>query len=633
MTTDRLVRAAASHGAIPAVVAISAVVVAVPSGPRRAAVEVVLFLASAAGIALGVRAHRPTRPLMWHALTAALVCFGLSSGAWGLSELGVAGAAIAESALDIGGYLCAAVAAVGVLVTRRAEGDREVRTDLAVAGVALVALGAQWATASGVSDQMGFGADQLGLMLMNVALLVVVAQALFTGHGNRSLQLLVLAVGVEMAELGAVLWWPTAAGSTAIDAVPVAAAWLAVLAALHPSMVEVATPTASHTASLASRRWVSLAVTLVANPIMVWLWAIQHDAGTARLDPLALGLCVLALSGLGLWRVWQLIIERERSRAAVEASEARLHLVFQHAADVIAITASDGTLTSVSPAAAAVLGHTAQGLVGHPVADLAVPEDRAARAALLDADGAGVHAGDIRVREARDAVRWVEVRVADCRGLPGVDGHILTMREVTDRRAAEEQLTRAAFTDPLTGLANRRRFTAALAALLDATDGQGAGPGGPAVLFCDLDDFQDVNDRSGHAAGDRVLVAVADRLRREAGAGDGGHDSGPSAPVVARLGGDEVAILVPAVADQARLVALADRLLAAVDEPIPLGDGTAIRQRISLGGAVAAPGDAVEDLIHHADRAMYEAKAAGKGRARIARRPVASTRRAGLSRR
>ena len=131
-----------------------------------------------------------------------------------------------------------------------------------------------------------------------------------------------------------------------------------------------------------------------------------------------------------------------------------------------------------------------------------------------------------------------------------------------------------------------------------------------AVLFVDLDDFKAVNDGAGHAAGDELLVAVAERLRAVLRPSD----------TVARLGGDEFAVLIEDAADPAQPEAAAERLLAALAEPFPASAGPATQVRItaSVGIAIGAAGqhDAAE-LLRHADVAMYAAKEAGKGRSAV----------------
>ncbi len=151
--------------------------------------------------------------------------------------------------------------------------------------------------------------------------------------------------------------------------------------------------------------------------------------------------------------------------------------------------------------------------------------------------------------------------------------------------------------DPLTGLANRT--------LVEELTERSLGRGGSvSVLFIDLDDFKDVNDSRGHAAGDEVLLVLADRLRGCVRPGD----------VVARLGGDEFAVVVDGGDDVAR--AVGERVLTALALPVPL-DGGAVAAHGSIGVASSSVGEVREragELLRNADLAMYLAKAQGKNR-------------------
>jgi len=169
--------------------------------------------------------------------------------------------------------------------------------------------------------------------------------------------------------------------------------------------------------------------------------------------------------------------------------------------------------------------------------------------------------------------------------------------DVTDRRDAEEQLRYLAEHDPLTGLANRNRFLRALESVL-------ARPGARVALhLLDLDGFKEVNDSLGHPAGDRLLVAVAGRL---AGAADAGT-------LIARLGGDEFALLQPDPPDADAARRLARRLTESLAQPVVTVDGR-IRVGSSVGIALAPEhGRTVDELLRHADIALYRAKANARG--------------------
>jgi diguanylate cyclase (GGDEF)-like protein/PAS domain S-box-containing protein len=175
------------------------------------------------------------------------------------------------------------------------------------------------------------------------------------------------------------------------------------------------------------------------------------------------------------------------------------------------------------------------------------------------------------------------------------------------REAMTTALRRAALRDPLTGLGNRSAFFDELA---DATAHDPHATGSErliVVVSIDLDGFKPVNDRLGHAAGDDVLIAVADRLRAQVRDDD----------LVARLGGDEFCILCRNLGDVDAATHLAERIVAALEEPVSTRSGT-VHIGASVGVSLCHQGRiTAEGLLEAADRAMYEAKANGTGNWRI----------------
>jgi diguanylate cyclase (GGDEF)-like protein len=179
----------------------------------------------------------------------------------------------------------------------------------------------------------------------------------------------------------------------------------------------------------------------------------------------------------------------------------------------------------------------------------------------------------------------------------------LLERDVAARRALEAKLQVQAMSDPLTGLANRRRFVADAEAALEAR----TAPGSIAALFLDLDDFKTVNDSLGHAAGDDLLVAVGERIRSALRAGD----------LAARLGGDEFGVLLVGIPDAEYASTVSRRMLEALQAPV-LVAGNLITAGASIGIAIdTAAMRNVDDLLGDADVAMYQAKAGGKGRHQV----------------
>jgi diguanylate cyclase (GGDEF)-like protein/PAS domain S-box-containing protein len=262
----------------------------------------------------------------------------------------------------------------------------------------------------------------------------------------------------------------------------------------------------------------------------------------------------------------------------------------------------------VSPAVHPVFGYHPEELVGAPLPLFCHPDDvetlmHAVRAlrheAEADIRGPGRRVS-CRVRAADG--RWCHVESTLSHHPKGM---ICLSRDVSDRAAQQAQLEHLAFHDALTGLPNRALFADRIAHALRK---RAAGAAPPVVLFVDLDGFKAVNDSAGHATGDALLTHAACRLKASVRAGD----------TVARLGGDEFAALLEREAETDPLSAqeVAQRILAALTEPYRLGTMEAVVSA-SIGMAVAVPGITPQELLHHADLAMYAAKAAGKGRIRM----------------
>ena len=174
------------------------------------------------------------------------------------------------------------------------------------------------------------------------------------------------------------------------------------------------------------------------------------------------------------------------------------------------------------------------------------------------------------------------------------------------RKRVEQELVKRAMQDQLTGLPTRALLLDRLRmALGAATRNHGRG----ALLFVDLDRFKQVNDVHGHAAGDAVLRAVAERMRRSVRASD----------TVARVGGDEFIVLLPQINQNDDSETVARKLLAAVGEPV-LYEGEELAVGASIGLVEFEEGESgsAEDLIAQADEAMYEAKRGGRATVRLA---------------
>ncbi len=188
-----------------------------------------------------------------------------------------------------------------------------------------------------------------------------------------------------------------------------------------------------------------------------------------------------------------------------------------------------------------------------------------------------------------------------------------TWRDVTDRFELRQLLDRQAHHDQLTGLPNRARLSARMDEVFGRTPRTGERL---AVLYCDLDAFKAINDTRGHAVGDTVLRAVAERMSRSVRAQD----------TVARLGGDEVVVILEGVHTVDDALAVAAKIRTAVAEPIDVGgvgdtgdgsDGGAVTTSMSIGIALTERGTDPKAALQHADAALYQAKEAGRDRAAV----------------
>jgi len=295
------------------------------------------------------------------------------------------------------------------------------------------------------------------------------------------------------------------------------------------------------------------------------------------------------------------------SQKRLRQSEQRFRSLVQNASDMITVIETDTTVRYQSPSVQRMLGRASDDITGTRLSDLLHPEDVATVVAYLHemmSNSERTWAVDARLRHADGSWRHVEIVGSDQRHDAAVEGFVLNVRDVTERKMLEWQLRQQAFHDPLTKLANRARFVDRLEhAMLRATRN-----GTPlAVLFMDLDNFKSVNDSLGHSAGDRMLIEVSRRIAGCLRPGD----------TAARFGGDEFAILLEDMADLDDAPAVAERIFEELRPPVSL-EGKEMFVRASIGIAAerpssGQPGDA-DQLLRRADVAMYVAKRRGKGR-------------------
>ncbi len=315
---------------------------------------------------------------------------------------------------------------------------------------------------------------------------------------------------------------------------------------------------------------------------------------------------LLALASIGWFGWFRRVVRKQRElqrtlteQTAHAAGEAKLASLVRNASDVIAVIDLESTIAYVSPSSASVLGAAPEALLASRFTDLLHPDDINHFVEVLTTTSPDSEQPlNVRVRRSgRDQIH-AEGVIRNLLDDPAVGGIVVTLRDVTERRMLEEQLTHQALHDSLTGLANRRLFADRLAHALERR-GDRMEP--QAVLFVDLDDFKTVNDSLGHGIGDKVLAEIGSRIGDLLRAGD----------TVARVGGDEFAVLLEgATIEEAKQAA--ERLIEAISAPIVL-DAVTVQISASIGITLAIPGEVTaEDALRNSDLAMYWAKESGK---------------------
>ena len=306
-----------------------------------------------------------------------------------------------------------------------------------------------------------------------------------------------------------------------------------------------------------------------------------------------------------------LAIESSRQMTALESSLARYRAVIASTLDCIVAVDEQDRVIEFNPAAERTFDFVAADVMGHHVADLLVPpEHRAFYRSLAQRIRDNPDSSLLDRRIETTAIRSdgsefpVELTVARVEGAGGLGpSFYCIVRDIGERRRGEEQLAYLAYHDALTGLPNRILVEQEIDLALARARRAG---GAAALMFVDLDDFKEVNDRLGHAAGDRLLASVSARLRSVLRDSD----------VLARQGGDEFLVLLSDLSDDPTAAAenVGGKLLSALLEPFVVA-GTEVRTGASIGVSLY-PDDAAdtEALLRHADVAMYRAKAAGGGR-------------------
>jgi diguanylate cyclase (GGDEF)-like protein/PAS domain S-box-containing protein len=447
----------------------------------------------------------------------------------------------------------------------------------------------------------------LAYLGLDCVLLLMLGVLVLTGAGSAGgwrIPLLLLS-GFAIMFLGDILWSLAKVRGYYLPGgfqdVLYLACYLPVAAAGRAQMRSIAAParTVSNTSDALARS-LPYAAMLAAFLVLVYL-----ARGDIRGPSTVMTMIVFALTLLFMVR--QGVVLRGdallRERRAARMVEERYASLIANASDVIMIVAPDGMLRFVSPACERTLGLKPEEITGRSLPELWAGED-GEKVRLFLAEVAATSSGTVgpvELRIERGTRRCVIEGVgSNLTQDPAVQGLALNFRDISERKALEEQLRQLAFHDPLTLLANRNLFRDRVQHALTLSQ---FGQSSVAVMFLDLDNFKNINDSLGHDAGDCVLQAVAQRIVQTTRSSD----------TVARLGGDEFAVLLEGIATVAEVGRLADALIDTLDLPFTL-DGMEVRVAASIGVAFSTPDTGAEALLSNADIAMYHAKAAGKNR-------------------
>ena len=347
------------------------------------------------------------------------------------------------------------------------------------------------------------------------------------------------------------------------------------------------------------RVFITLFPLLVPGLIEVWEFRRGSDP-----HPIPLFAAVVSLVLLAYVRSTRLVKARNRQQAALEHSTRFYAALAENSSDAVIVVDQDGRIMNEAPNLAEMLGRPGLPTTGMDAIGALSPHDREEARTVLARwmSTTGVVAdAEVQATHADGTERWFGIRAANLSDDPVVGGIVINLRDITDRKRAEQALSHNAFHDSLTGLANRALFHDRLEHALDRTARSGLGV---AVVYLDLDGFKLVNDSMGHEAGDQILRELATRVTSAV----------RSLDTVSRLGGDEFAILIEEsgrALDEAETVA--ERVLQSLTTPFMLG----IQQIVlsaSIGIAIGDVSCTASSMMRDADVAMYKAKTTGKSK-------------------
>ena len=580
----------------------------VAPGPVADVLYLGLLASACFAVLFGAVRNRPPSPRPWTFLALGLTLTLCGETAWVFYDmLGQQPFPSIADAFYIAAYPAYALAVRGLLRERSPQRDAFALLDALIILVAATLLSWTFLMRPYLDDPALPTIDKVVSVtypLLDLVLLAVLAPLLFAmGTKSKALWGIALAMGVQIVTDAAWAW--QIVNETYSEAAVIDIGWMSTwvivgTAALHPSMASAVLPERTNLRVSVGRLVIlSLAAMIPSAVIVVQQFGFSSDIDGTVLVVAAIAAQVVFC--LALARMWGLVMTvRDLTQ---RQGEARFAAMVENSTDVIAVVDQHMRITYASPSTRIMLGQRPEQLVGRSFLELVLPLDVPTVQAQLSRAAGIPHAHaiemDASITRSDGVIRNVEIVASNLLNDSVVGGLVVTVRDVTEQKSLQLELSHQAFHDGLTGLANRALFVDRVEQALRRRRRHPEVC--PAVLFIDLDDFKAVNDGLGHTAGDDLLRGVAQRITSCIRQGD----------TVARLGGDEFAILLEEDGDELQAVLMAERILDVMHRPMVL-ESIELTVMASIGVAVAERDATTAWLMRDADIAMYEAKRLGK---------------------
>src|SRR5947209_219598 len=563
----------------------------------------------------GIHRNRPRVARAWYLLAVgqlALVCGDLIRAYY---EIAVGGSAPFPGISDIAHVAAYPILIVGVVLLVRGRERTADRANL-IDGLIVVTVAGLFSWVFLIEPQIHNPGhlSVLGLTLsiayplFDLLLVAVAARLIFSAGARHTSYYLLCGSLVALLAADSVHTSMLISGTYHAGSAPDAGYLLSYLlwgaAALHPSSRDVAQPEAAVPIGITHRRLVVLAIVCAVAPAVRIVESLRHEQisvyATAVPTILVVLLVMARMSGV-MGKLGTALAGHEEAERRRRQSEARFGSLVEHASDIVLLLNRGGEVLYQSPSVTRVLGYESAGLLAQSFVGLIHERDRSATVAVIgeamDRDAREPASLRFRCKHRDGTWRHLDATLTNLLKDPTVGGLVLNARDVTEQFELQSRLAHQAFHDPLTDLANRALFRDRVehALLRRSTLDRPLG-----VMLLDIDDFKRVNDSLGHAAGDQLLVDLANRVAGCIRAGD----------TAARLGGDEFAVLV----EESRDPEIVARRLTEALRPSFLIGSTEVFITVSIGVSTGdvSRGDA-DDLLRNADAAMSVAKSRGKG--------------------